>query len=55
MTRRAYAHRKNSTLQKAVEKHLPSFGVEATSVKSLKKLRKYKAQRCCAMHINQRQ
>jgi len=28
MTRRAYAHLKNATLQNAIDKHLPSFGLE---------------------------
>ncbi len=36
MTRRAYAHLLQKTLQKAVNKHLPTFGLESTNVKPLK-------------------
>jgi integrase len=36
MTRRAYAHLKNKTLKKAVNKHLPSFGLEESTVMPLR-------------------
>jgi integrase len=37
MTRRAYAHLLQKTLQRAVKKHLPTFGMEATNVKPIAK------------------
>ena len=36
MTRRAYAHLLDKTKQKAVDKHLPSFGLERSNVRKLK-------------------
>ena len=36
MTRRAYAHLLDKTLQKVVKKHLPSFGLEPSTVKPLR-------------------
>jgi integrase len=35
MTRRAYAHLLQKTLQRAVKKHLPTFGLEPSNVKPL--------------------
>jgi integrase len=37
MTRRAYAHLLKDTLQKAVDKYLPSFGLENTNVTPIKR------------------